>query len=297
MLNKEKSSYQEIFGDLNLPEDALPLLENVLRGGRDLNSVGLENSNEDTLDSIQIFQKLRESGLTAIEKILDEIGKQALNIANNEISSLRKKVKKLEKTSEEVGRLKKITSSLESQVNTKKEIINDLNEKLSDAHMSIEELEEELKTKITGKSSRPEFYIEKEFKFTGLEKKNKELIEELQHSKEESEELKEKIKLMEDRVNEVTEEIEQVEELYQENISNLQKEVFGVVDKKQKEWEDHYTYINEERKKEILTLQRSKEEEILKYKQKLEAIEELNIRENPALGLFKSAVTIFKKIQ
>ena len=297
MLNKEKSSYQEIFGDLNLPEDALPLLENVLRGGRDLNSVGLENSNEDTLDSIQIFQKLRESGLTAIEKILDEIGKQALNIANNEISSLRKKVKKLEKTSEEAGRLKKITSSLESQVNTKKEIINDLNEKLSDAHMSIEELEEELKTKITGKSSRPEFYIEKEFKFTGLEKKNKELIEELQHSKEESEELKEKIKLMEDRVNEVTEEIEQVEELYQENISNLQKEVFGVVDKKQKEWEDHYTYINEERKKEILTLQRSKEEEILKYKQKLEAIEELNIRENPALGLFKSAVTIFKKIQ
>ena len=287
MLNKEKSSYQEIFGDLNLPEDTLPLLENVLKKGG--TSAEFENSDEDALDSMQIFQKLRESGLTAIEKILDELGKQALNISRNEISDLRKKIRKLEKTSDEVGRLKKIISSLESQINTKKEVIGDLKEELSDAHMLIEELEEELKIKPNRQTILPEL--------NEFERKNKELIEELQYSKEESGELKEKIELMEDRVNEVTEEMEQMEKVYQENILNLQNEVFGTVDKKQKEWEEHYSYINEERKKEILTLQKRREEEILKYEQKIEEIEESKAHKNPMFGVLKSAVTLFKTIQ
>ena len=308
MLKNEKLSYYDVLEDLNLPEDSLPILENVLGGNYGPNSVVLENSPEEDLNSEQILQKLKEAGLSSreinilaslfeninIPKILDEVGgatnllrlspnyrlKQTLTLAKNEIKNLRKRLQISEKTSGEVTKLKKAILQSESELKAKQKIIDNLNEQLSDTEILNEELESQLNTKSRGK----DFSSEKEFELIEIKRKNNELTEELE--------------IMEQRAIEAAEE---TEDLYKERIASLQNEVYSAIDKKQKEWEEYYAQLNEERKKEILTLHERKEEEISKYKkivkEQEEELEKLMAYKNPLSGLFKQALEKLKTTQ
>lgn len=312
MLKKEKLSYQGVLEDLNLSQDTLTILETVLEGNHGPNIVSLENSTKDDLDSVQTFQKLRKEGLAPIEinilaslsenlnleGILDEVGgidnlrklspnyrlKQTLTLAKDEIKDLRTKLHKLEKFSGEIVKLKKTISLLESELKTKQEVIDSINEQLSDVYILNKKLEAQLRVKVNEKTIPTGFYSTER--------------EELERGREEVLKLRQELELMEQGLGEAAQEME---ELYKRQISSLQEEVYNAVDKKQKEWEEHYAYINEQRKNEILTLQKNKDEIILKYKkklkEKLEEIEELKALNNPILGLVKHASRWFKTIQ
>ena len=337
-MKKEKSTYREILEDLNFTEDTLSTFENeVFKNGRDVSTIHSENFSEEEVQAHEIFQKLRESGLTYTEvnilahlfensnlrKILDEAGaveelikisptnrlKQALSTSRKELNHLRNKVQKFQSTQEDVNKLKKIILQLESEVNLKQQLVDNFKNQLSKTHSLNEQLEARLNSYEKNKTILSEFYTgntneyyqsitEKNSKFPEIEKENKELSLELEQSKKESQELKEKLEFMENKVSEIEQEVQYN---YEETIQNLKEEVEGLVSKKQKEWEEYYAYLNEQRRNEILTLQKRTDEMVLNYenklKEKLEEIEELRAYKYPVLKLLRSASTWFKTTQ
>ena len=106
--------------------------------------------------------------------------------------------------------------------------------------------------------------------------------------KSEAAELSERIELIEDSVSEMEHEIE---ERYLEQIETLRSQIEGLVDKKQKEWETYYMQSNDQHRKELLTLQKNHQNEILRLKRKIkeqiDEISDLKVSRNPLLGLIK----------
>lgn len=327
MLEQEKKiSRQEVLKELEIDEDTLSLYERGLGINVGATSGGLESFCEEDLESIRVFHKLRESGLTyneislvsSFSEILknvdfNEVGdikkllklspifslKQSLNFARQELETLRSKVKELETELEGALGGKKTTYNLDHELEAKQKTINNLDRKLQEALLQKAELETQLAMYKEGKElnflpkgkKAKELYqtvIQKELEITEIKKKNEQLLAELEKTKDESFELMERLELMEDGALESEHE---VEELYQEQITNLRGQIESLVGKKQKDWETYYTQASEQHKKEILTLQRKHEQGILRLKQKIkeqfEEIQELKTYKNPFLGLLK----------
>lgn len=320
MYEQEKLSREEVLKHLGIANETLSLYEHELEVDIDPNIGGLESFTKEELDSIQIIHKLCESGLTNSEiKLLVSLAgalknvdfegsseikkllklspvyrlKQSLNLARQELNLIREKAQELEATlKKEIetrvasGNLESV-SALKAEIELKQKTINDLKTEL-------QEYKEGKKSQIQVKGKKAkELYqaiTQKETELAEIKKRNEELLAELEQSKEESLELKERLELMEDEALEMEQE---VEERYHEQIASLREQIEGLVDKKQKEWDEYYEKINEQRRKELLTLQKRHEQEILRLKQKIreqiEEIEELKSYRNPLLALSKIA--------
>lgn len=331
-----KLSREEVLKQLSIPDETLSLYEHELEIDTDLTSSPLESFTQEDLNSIRLIHKLRESGLTYNEiKLLTSFSnvlknvdlegseeiknllklspiyrlKQSLNLARQELNLLKEKTQELEDSLK--GEIEsRVTSGSESvlalkaEIDTKQKKINSLDRQLSETLLQKAQLETELKeykegkniqSQVKGKKAKElyQMIVQKEAELLDTKRRNEELLTEIEEGKEEVLELKERIDLMEDEALEMEHE---VEERYQEQITSLREQIEGLVDKKQKEWDVYYAQINEQRKKELLTLQRRHEQEILKLKQKIkeqiEEIDELRTYKNPLLVLSKIAAKL-----
>ena len=316
MLNQEKLTREEILKKLNLSEDTLALYENELEMNQDTDSAGLESFTQEDLKSIEMFHKLRESGLTYNEikllssftEILKNINfegqekitgllslspvyrlKQSLNLARQELESIKMKAKELEETlNREIqsrsSPVPETIIALQAELDAKQKTINNLDRKLSEL------LTKNGQPQIKGKKAKELYQVitQKDSEIADLKKKSEELTVELGQGKEHSSELSERIVLMEDEIAEM--ELE-VEERYHEQISNLREQIEGLIEKKQNEWETFYSKTSEQHRKELLTLQRKHEQEVLRLKQVLkeqtEELEELRMHRNPVAALLR----------
>ena len=310
--------------------------------GGDKNLVDLENCSDEETGTLEITQKLRESGLSNLEinflasfsdnfkRILDDVVginnlikispaykvKQTLNVVREELNYLKSHIQKLEKAQDEVAKLKNKILQLQSELGAKhqaadnqnqvidnqNQVIDNLNNQLSNALILNKQLQEQLNSYPKNKTISPEYYTarskeryysatERDFEFLETRRENQKLLEEQQQNKKELVELKEELEFTKDKLNKI---VREMEEHYKNKIASLRDEVDRTVDKKQKEWEQHYAYLNEQRRIEILTLQRKKEEELLeqrlKMDRKIEEHEELKNSKNPASKLFKEII-------
>ena len=331
MQSQEKLSREEILAQLNITDDILSSYENELEISAGVGTDVLETYTTEDFDSIKTLHKLRESGLTYNEiKLLSSFSgvlknvdleesvqvkellslsptyrvKQSLNLAKKELESLRKKASELE---EALNREIELRSSndadsialLKSEIDTKQKSLNALDRRLSETLQEKSLLEVELKlhkngktdlSQIKGKKTKELYKMitEKDLALSELSTKNKELEDNLNKSKEEHLELKDRIEFMEDEFSEMELEIE---ERYHEQITNLREQIEGLIEKKQYEWETHYTKTGEQHRKEILTLQRKHEQDMKRLKEtmraQLEEIEYLRTHRNPFSGLLK----------
>ena len=318
MQDQEKLSREAILQQLSIAEDTLSLYEKELEIDTEPGLGKLEAFTSSDIESIQMFHKLRESGLTLNEirllssfsevlKNVDFEGKgelknllsisplhrlkQTLNISKQELNSLKSKTQELEELlkKEIESRAGKGTSSiaiLEKELEEKQKTINSLDRQLSELAL----LKEGKGTALKGKKSK-ELYkslVEKEAELIEARKKIDGLTTEFEKSRGEALEFSERLELMEDEIAEMEHE---VEERYNEQLSALRNQIEGLVEKKQKEWEKYYVDSNEQHKTELLTLQRKHEREILRFKQKIkeqfEEMQELKSIKNPLLGIFK----------
>lgn len=317
MTNKEKITREEVLKKLNLAEESLSLYEHELEIDQDPSSSSLENFTQEDFESIEMFHKLRESGLTYNEikllssftevlKNVDFEGqekikgllslspvyrlKQSLNLAKQELESIKTKARELE---ESLNREVQTRSSppsetiatLHAELDAKQKTINNLDRKLSEITLS-----KNGQSQIKGKKAKELYQVitQKDLEITEIKKKNEELAAELNQSKDQALELSEKIELMEDEIAEM--ELE-VEERYHEQISSLREQIEGLIQKKQNEWDNFYSKTGEQHRKELLTLQRKHEQEILRLKQiikeQTEELEELKTYRNPIAGLLR----------
>ncbi len=316
MLDQEKLAREEVLKKLSISEDTLSLYEHELEMEHDPGIGGLENFTSEDIDSIQTFHKLRESGLTFNEikllssfseilKTIDFEGqeklkgilslspvyrlKQSLNLARQELDAIKSKAKELEETLNREISIRTLQPSetvaaLQSELDAKQKIINSLDRKLSEA------LSKNGQPQIKGKKAKELYQVitEKETEISEIKKKSEELTNELSKSKEHEFELSERIDLMEDEIAEMELEIE---ERYHEQISNLREQIEGLIEKKQNEWDTFFSKTGEQHRKELLTLQRKHEQEILRLKQVIkeqtEEVEELKMIRNPLAGLLR----------
>ena len=330
MLGQERLSREEVLRELNVAEDTLSMYEQELEINPEPSSGSLETFTKEDLKSVQLIHKLHESGLTCNEiKLLASFSdvlknldleqpegiksllqlspvyrlKQSLNIAKQELSLLKGKVEELEfalKRAVESGSpATESVSLLQSELEAKQKIINNLDKKLSEVILQKAQLESQLamykegkgaQIQIKGKKAK-ELYqviVQKDLEIAEIKKKSEQLQVELDQSKEGSLELQERLEHLENSIAEM--EIE-VEERYQEQISGLHDQIEDLIEKKQSEWETYYVKTSEQHRKELLTLQRKHEQEILRLKQKIkeqiEELEELRTYKNPLFGLFK----------
>ena len=324
MLEQEKLSRNEVLKELTINDETLSLYEHGLGINVEQDSGTLDTFTKDDLQLIRTFHKLREAGLTYNEinllgdfsevlknvdlKDLGEVRnllklspvfrlKQSLNLARQELDSLRTKVKELENVLEEAVKSKSNNSVFEAELDANKKTISSLDRKLSETLLQKTQLEaqlamykegKDLLLQIKGKKPK-ELYqaiAQKELELSETKKKNEQLLEELQKSTEELHELHEKLQLQEE---ETTEQAQEIEERYQEQITSLRAQIEGLIDKKQKEWDALFARLNEQRKKEILTLQSKHEQDIFNHKQKIkqqaEEINEFRAHKNPLLAL------------
>ena len=314
MLNQEKLTREEVLKKLNLAEDTLSLYERELEIDQEPNSAGLENFTQEDFDSIQMFHKLRDSGLTYNEikllssftEVLKNVNfegqekikgllslspvyrlKQSLNLTRQELESIKAKACELEESlnREIESRSQPVSetiAALNAELDAKQKTINNLDRKLSESKNG--------QPQIKGKKAK-ELYqviVQKDSELSEIKKKNEELTAEMNQSKEQALELSERIGLMEDEIVEM--ELE-VEERYHEQISSLREQIEGLIEKKQNEWETYYSKTNEQHRKELLTLQRKHEQEVLRLKQMIkersEELEELKSYRNPIAELLK----------
>lgn len=321
---QENITRSDVLKKLNISEDTLTLYEQEL----EISSTGEETKSftEEDLRSLELMHRLRESGLTYNEvKLLSSFSeviknadfegkdsiknllllspiyrlKQSLNLTKQELKNIRMKVAELEEA------LKKATENLpkdiqdikflKGELETKQKTVDMLDRKLSEVTRLKQQLELQLAGRLPqiqskGKKAKElyEMLIQKELEVSELKKKNEESQVALEESYTESDELKEQLELADDSITEIEQE---VEERYKEQITSLREQIEGLIDKKQKEWDSFYTNTSEQHRKEILTLQKKHEQEILRLKQKirelLNAIEELKTLQNPFLGLLK----------
>ena len=315
MLEQEKLNRDQLLQDLEISEDTLSLYEQELGMNTDLASSGVENFTGEDLESIKTFHRLRESGLTYNEinlltsfsdvlgkvdlQVGDEVKKlqklspiyrlkQSLNLARQELNLLKEKSQELEQLlkKETEARTSGIPGStlLQVELDAKQKTINNLDRKLAEV------LSQKGHVPIKGKKAK-ELYqalTEKDLELVESKKKNEELTAELTKTKEETNEFKERLELMEDEISEM--ELE-VEERYQEQITELKDRIEELINKKQSEWETYFVQTSDQHRKELLTLQRRHEQEILrlkgKIKEKIDEIEEIKASRNPLIGLFR----------
>ena len=317
MLDQEKLPREEVLKKLNLAEDTLSLYERELEIEPDSNLGGLESFTGEDFESIQMFHKLRESGLTYNEikllssftEVLKNVSfegqekikgllslspiyrlKQSLNIARQELEAIKAKACELEETLNREIESRSLPASetitaLHAELDAKQKTINNLDRKLSELTLSNNG-----QTQIKGKKAK-ELYqviVQKYLEIAEIKKKNEDLTTEVSQSKEQALELSERMELMQDEIAEM--ELE-VEEKYHEQISNLREQIEGLIEKKQIEWEAFYSKSSEQHRKELLTLQRKHEQEILRLKQvikeQIEELEELKTCRNPLAGLLR----------
>ena len=317
MVEQEKLTRNQVLEQLSITEDTLSLYEHELEMDAGPSSSGSDSFTEEDLKSIKILHKLRESGLTYNEiKLLSSLSdvlknveleekseiknllalspiyrlKQSLNLTRQELNEIRNKAQELEESLKREVETRKLLATgdislLQVELETKQKALSSLEKKLSEALR-----EGKPQVQIKGKKAKElyETIVQKDLEIVEIKKKSEELLKELNDSQGESLELKERIDLMEDDIAEMEHE---VEERYQEQITNLREQIEALVDKKQKEWETYYNQTSEQHRKELLTLVRRHEQEILRLKQKIkeqiEEIELLKIQKNPLLGLLK----------
>ena len=314
MLHQEKLTREEVLKKLSLTEDTLSLYEHELEMELDQSSGGLENFTQEDFDSIQMFHKLRDSGLTYNEikllssftEVLKNVNfegqekikgllslspvyrlKQSLNLTRQELESIKTKARELEETlNREIESRSQPASetiaALHAELDVKQKTINNLDRQLAESKSGQPQLK--------GKKAK-ELYqviVQKDLELSEIKKKTEELNTEMNQSKEQALELSERIELMEDEIAEM--ELE-VEEKYHEQISNLREQIEGLIEKKQNEWETYYSKTSEQHRKELLTLQRKHEQEALRLKQVIkeqtEELEELKSYRNPIAGLLR----------
>lgn len=316
MLNQEKLSREEVLKKLSLTEDTLALYENELEINQDSGTGVIENFTKEDFESLETFHKMREAGLTYNEikllssftEILKNINfegqekikgllslspvyrlKQSLNLARQELESIKAKAKELEETLNREIQTRALPPSetvavLQAELEAKQKTINNLDRKLSEI------LSKNGQPQVKGKKAKELYQMitQKDSEISELKKKSEELAAELNQSKEHSLELSERIGLMEDEIAEM--ELE-VEERYHEQISNLREQIEGLIDKKQNEWETFFSKNSEQHRKELLTLQRKHEQEALRLKQMIkeqtEEMEELRSIRNPLASLLR----------
>src|SRR3989338_7542623 len=238
MTNKEKITREEVLKKLNLTEESLSLYEHELEIDQDPNSLSLENFTQEDFESIEMFHKLRESGLTYNEikllssftevlKNVDFEGqekikgllslspvyrlKQSLNLAKQELESIKAKAHELE---EALNREIQTRSSppsetiaaLHAELDAKQKTINNLDRKLSEITLS-----KNGQSQIKGKKAKELYQVitQKDLEITEIKKKNEELTAELNQSKDQVLELSERIGLMEDEIAEMELEVEE----------------------------------------------------------------------------------------
>ena len=314
MLNQEKLTREEVLKKLELTEDTLSLYENELEISQDSGSGNLENFTQEDFESVEIFHKLRESGLTYNEikllssftEILKNINfegqekikgllslspvyrlKQSLSLARQELESIKLKASELEESLNREIQTRSLPPSetvavLQAELDAKQKTINNLDRQLSESKNG--------QPQIKGKKAKELYQVitQKDSEIAEIKKKCEELTAELNHSKEESLEFSERISLMEDEIAEMELEVEQ---RYHEQISNLREQIEGLIEKKQNEWDTFYSKTGEQHRKELLTLQRKHEQEVLRLKQIMkeqsEELEELKMIRNPLAGLLR----------
>lgn len=309
MLDQEKLTREEVLKELDIQEDILALYEHELEINAEPDSPTLKSFTSEDLQSIKIFHRLRESGLTyneikllsSFSEILKNVDfegknevrnllklspvyrlKQSLNLSRQELNLVKSRLLELEdslkKEIDNRASMEKGGSpELKSELDIKQKTINSLDRKLSEILQQKVQLESELATYKDGKTGKVQI----------KGKKAKELYNELTVKEEElsklkikSEELltelnqhKEESIELKDRIelmeDGITEMEHEIEERYQEQIDSLKKQVESLIDKKQQEWETFYVQSNEQHKKELLTLQRKHEKDILRLKMKI----------------------------
>ncbi|GEM_PF-2312974 len=330
MPDQDKLTREEILKELSITGDTLSLYEHELEMGSDSLLGEIDSFTSEDTQSIKVFHRLRESGLTYSEikllasfsEILKNVDfegnqdiknllklspvyrlKQSLNLSKQELNFVRKKLQELEEAlkKEIEGREsfnEEKFSALEIDLDLKQKTINNLDRRLQEMLLLKTQLENELQTYkdvksvpgVKGKKARElqATLTEKETELEELKAKNKGLSTEAEKYKSEATELSERIELIEDSVSEMEHEIE---ERYLEQIETLRSQIEGLVDKKQKEWETYYMQSNDQHRKELLTLQKNHQNEILRLKRKIkeqiDEISDLKISRNPILGLIK----------
>lgn len=176
MPEQVKLARTEVLRELNLSEDTLSLYEHELELSTSTSSSPLENFTSEEVESIKLFHKLRESGLTYNEiKLLtsfagflkgvdvDEIKdiknllalspiyrlKQSLNLARQELNILKGKIGELEETLQKEVEDKSQTSNediaiLKSELEVKQKALNNLDRKLAETLQQKIELQNQL---------------------------------------------------------------------------------------------------------------------------------------------------------
>ena len=311
MTEKTKIKRQEVLEKLNITEDTLLAYEQEL----DLSSgpESTESFTDEDFKLVQTFHKLKGSGLSHNEiKILSSVSealkstdledneeiknllalspvyrlKQSLNLSKQELNNLREKVRELESALEKAAKPGKETedvSLLKKELELKEKNIALLEKKLSEENAPKGKRAKEVYQNL----------IQKEIEASELKKKVEELTSKLDESFLESEDLKDHIDLVEAEFADLMEEIE---DRYKQQNSSLKGQVESLIERKQKEWDSYHKNSGSQHKKELITLQKKHEQEILRLKHKIkeqtEEIEELMSFRNPLIGLVKLAAKL-----
>jgi len=337
MSQKEKFNRDEVLKLLDIPAETLSSYEMELEIASPLVEESPESFSNDEVESIRVLHRLLESGmskneiriLASFSEVLRNVDiegsegiknllslspiyrlKQSLNVAKQELESIKSKTKELEgkllKEIEFRAQIDMQNISLSAEVEAKQKTIDNLDKSLSETLLQKAHLESQLAVpqvapqenkntqnlvaNLKNKKTKDlyEIIIQKDVELAELKKRIEENVAENQKLKEENLELSERLEFMEDDIAEIEQE---VEERYQEQIKSIREQVEGLIDSKQKEWDSFFNKSSEQQKKELLTLQSKHEAEIQKLKEVMDdqvvELEQLKLMKNPLAGMFK----------
>lgn len=286
--------------------ESIKVLHKLLESGMSKNEVKILASFSEILRNVDIEGSEGIKNLLALSPIYRL--KQTLNITRQELDSLKSKALELEgkllREIESRAQVDKQNILLSAEMETKEKTLENLDKKLSETLLQKAHLESQLaiaptpdqkmasssQAQLKGKKSKElyEIIVQKDSELMDLKKKIDELKSELTKSSEENQELSERLEFMEDDISEMEHE---VEERYQEQIKTIREQVEGLIDSKQKEWDNFFVKSGEQHKSELLTLQKNHEQEIQRLKMELEGkdleIEAMKASRNPISGIFK----------
>ncbi len=256
MTEKEKLKRDEVLKLLDIPEDTLSTYEKELEINSSYpNDDPLENFTSEDVDSIRVFHRLLESGmsknevriLASFSEILRNVDidgsdgiknllalspiyrlKQTLGVARQELELLRQKSSELEekliKEIEFRAQVDKTNCSLSAEVEAKQKTLESLDKKLSETLLQKAHLESQLSVHAESKLSSSQ--ISQSAQLKG--KKSKELYEvivqkdsEISELKSAIDKLKEEIKKKEEEAEELSERLEFV----QDDMAEMENEV------------------------------------------------------------------------
>ena len=309
-LVKEKMGVDE--DTLSLYEHELAIYEHELaiNSGPILNEA--EEFNNEELESLEIFHKLRESGLnynqinllaTCFDALKDtkidlrdffkispsNHSKKSLQIAKLELSSMETKIQELEFQLEEALEIKKQFVQLETELDAKQRLVNKMDRELQEALMEKGRLKARLDSiRNEGPDSYHYRAEDNNELYQSLTHKDSEIMENKRRNQELMEKLNQKeltVKFMEEKIRHIEDDIE---DRYKEQISSLQGQIEGLVEKKQKEWDKFYAQLCKQHKTELTTLQQRHKQQVSNLELKIEVLKESGSFKNPILSLFKS---------